>query len=190
MVKQTLLSLVIALGLSSCADPPDPPEAPKPCVAACDCEKLTKALKEAQAPVPCVRADAVETSSSTEKSPPYASVLPKEAEFVQTKELEWEDFPTYAESASAAQLKWNPKTKGVSGFLKLPKKFDVEDMKHSCGLISSVLKGSVSVQLGEDKPTTVKAGGFLFIPANTPYRMIAKKEAILFLTTDGPFASR
>lgn len=174
------LLLLLATALVACADPEDPPTpAPAPAAlsasrdAGCDCSALSKA---SVAPPKAVA------------EPAQAVASPPSLQLLSATDLEWQDFPEYGEDVTISRLYENKRSHASSLFLKLPKKFSITDKKHPSSLFSTVVKGSIAVAVGEDKPTVIKVGGFLSIPANTSYQLTAKKGAILFLSTDAAWS--
>lgn len=180
---QELLLLVLMFGLVACADPEDPPPvATKSAVltgsggprtgsqadgGGCDCARCNQ-----PAPTPKAAAGPV--------TPPPA------AQLLSAADLQWSDFAEFDEAASAARLYEDKQSKASVLYLKLPKKFAVTGKRHPASLFSTVIKGAITVAVGDDKPTALKVGSFLLIPANTPYSLTAKKGATLFVSSMPP----
>ena len=163
-------------GICACADPPDPPP---PAPASCDCALLAKTLEKAQAaakPCPAVPADPdAAAAEKAHKEEPATSAL---------ADLDFEDFPAFAESAQAAEVRRYGKAQSL--LLKLPKKFTATDKSHKKSLLLTLLKGSASIQLGEEKAATIKVGGQVRLPAQTVYSLKSKKETVWLLLSEGP----
>ncbi len=165
-------------GIGACADPPDPPPPPP---ASCDCALLAKTLEKAQAaakPCPAVPPDSDAAAAAAEKAhkeEPATSAL---------ADLDFEDFPAFAESAQAAEVRRYGKAQSL--LLKLPKKFTATDKSHRKSLLLTLLKGSASIQLGEEKAATIKVGGQVRLPAQTVYSLKSKKETVWLLLSEGP----
>jgi quercetin dioxygenase-like cupin family protein len=173
------LLLLVAAALVGCADPEDPPPKPATTKASpdggCDCSALAKPV--------FAPPRAVSEPEQAPANPPLLTML-------SAAELEWQEFPAFGEKVTVSRLYENKRSFASSLFLKLPKKFSSSEKKHPSSLFSTVLKGSITVAVGEDKPTAIKVGGFLSIPANTSYTLTAKKGAILFLSSDGPWSPK
>ncbi len=177
---QELLLLVLMFGLVACADPEDPPPvATKSAVlmgtgakstgspadgGVCDCARCNK-------PAPMPSAAAVPVTP-----PPSAQLL-------SAADLPWADVAEFAEAASAARLYEDKQSQASVLYLKLPKKFAATGKRHPASLFATVLKGAITVAVGDDEPTALKVGGFLLIPASTPYSLTAKRGATLFVAT-------
>ena len=176
LVRPCLVLLGLGLFLTSCADPPDPPP---PAPASCDCALLTKSLEKAKSeakPCPVVKAEPEEAQPDQAK--------PQTPEATPLADLEWNDFPAFDEAAQAAEVRRHGKAQSL--MLKLPKKFNATDKKHSKSLLLTLLKGSASIQFGDEKAEAIKVGGRIRLPAQTSYSLKAKKETVWLLVSDGP----
>lgn len=182
MKELCFLLLVGGLGIAGCADPKDPPVDP-----AAECEKrVAEAIQKET-----IKRDAAEALKN--KQAALAATKSKAVQvplqLLQAKELVWDSFPEFSEDIAAAQVNRDPGTQAISCYVKLPKKTTIANKRHVGSLLFAVVKGAVSMQKGDEKPTTIKAGGYLSIPASTVYGLTAKKESILFLNSTGPLSA-